>query len=792
LEKRRIVIVGGGMAGLAAAYELTRTKELRTKHSVTLYQMGWRLGGKCASGRDNLEPGKESRIIEHGLHIWFGYYENAFRLLRGALEEWRAPDGTKKNIDDAFEPNNRAAIGGDKVTDPDGFAKLDWPQPPKEGELGEGDAEISVWDGIVGTINFAARIYDQITKKYPDLKGKLPNVAIPLATRSLMLEAGLPSEQLPPSPAAADAQRESPTLTSDQVVLLAKSWAELAPRQARPAEHLRGIASLLRSHAEVLHGTDFAETEGEVLKDAIDVGAALFMGVAVDLLLGGMTTVQLDQWDFRDWLIAHGARQDSVAGRVVQDVYDIMFQYREGDRRQPSYGAGTATQVVLRLLGTYKGALAWKLKAGMGEAVIAPLFEVLKKEERVKFCFFHKLIDIGLTSDGSAVTSLTFAKQVKLKSKSYEPTSVHKGLVCWPEKPFWESIVGGAALAGRSVDFESYWCAEPAVGTVTLEQGKDGDEGFDDVILAIPVGVIKRLGTARSPCDALIAANRRFRAMVENAVLVPSISVQAWSTRTVRELGWADSASCVVCVPEPLSIWSDMSHLLPLEGWPVRPGSPVSLHYFCDVIASRLHRQPPPHAGRIALAPGAPSPEPARWLARSDQQRRSAPDVQREANELARQKAIEWFAKEARVLWPNFDWDMLYAAQGRGSERMRAQIVRANVDPAGCCVSSAARTTQWRLKTHQSGFAHLYLAGAWIDTGFNTECVEAAVMSGMQASRAICGSPKRIPGEDFLSNSDATGFFGRAVESLVSLAGVALGWPDVLAGDDVREEGAPS
>jgi hypothetical protein len=32
----------------------------------------------------------------------------------------------------------------------------------------------------------------------------------------------------------------------------------------------------------------------------------------------------------------------------------------------------------------------------------------------------------------------------------------------------------------------------------------------------------------------------------------------------------------------------------------------------------------------------------------------------------------------------------------------------------------------------------------------NTECIEAAVMSGMQASRALCGSPERVYGEDFL------------------------------------------
>ncbi|MBV8522710.1 MAG: NAD(P)-binding protein, partial [Acetobacteraceae bacterium] len=41
---RKIAIVGGGMAGLTAAYELTRTPELQQNHEVTVYQLGWRLG----------------------------------------------------------------------------------------------------------------------------------------------------------------------------------------------------------------------------------------------------------------------------------------------------------------------------------------------------------------------------------------------------------------------------------------------------------------------------------------------------------------------------------------------------------------------------------------------------------------------------------------------------------------------------------------------------------------------------------------------------------------------------
>ena len=68
-----------GVAALTAAYELTRTPALRGQYDITVYQMGWRLGGKGASGRNR---NMCDRIQEHGIHLWMGFYENAFHLIR--------------------------------------------------------------------------------------------------------------------------------------------------------------------------------------------------------------------------------------------------------------------------------------------------------------------------------------------------------------------------------------------------------------------------------------------------------------------------------------------------------------------------------------------------------------------------------------------------------------------------------------------------------------------------------------------------------------------------------------
>src|SRR5579864_1894518 len=102
----RVAIVGGGCAAMAAAFELTKPA-LNKRYEVTIYQMGWRLGGKGASGR-----GVSSRIEEHGLHLWMGYYENAFRLVRECYSELaRDPKSCRITTwSDAFAPANFNAV----------------------------------------------------------------------------------------------------------------------------------------------------------------------------------------------------------------------------------------------------------------------------------------------------------------------------------------------------------------------------------------------------------------------------------------------------------------------------------------------------------------------------------------------------------------------------------------------------------------------------------------------------------------------------------------------------------
>jgi uncharacterized protein with NAD-binding domain and iron-sulfur cluster len=79
--KTKIAILGGGVGAMTAAFYLTSDPKWQDSYEITVYQLGWRLGGKAASGR-NLEQRLGHRIEEHGFHVLFGFYHNAFRLIR--------------------------------------------------------------------------------------------------------------------------------------------------------------------------------------------------------------------------------------------------------------------------------------------------------------------------------------------------------------------------------------------------------------------------------------------------------------------------------------------------------------------------------------------------------------------------------------------------------------------------------------------------------------------------------------------------------------------------------------
>ena len=107
----------GRHGGVESAWRLSEPGWRDRFDSITVYQRGWRLGGKGASSR-----GANGRIEEHGLHIWLGSYENAFGLLREGHAELdrattdpqlRSRHGTRRSFPATTSgwPTSWAAIG---------------------------------------------------------------------------------------------------------------------------------------------------------------------------------------------------------------------------------------------------------------------------------------------------------------------------------------------------------------------------------------------------------------------------------------------------------------------------------------------------------------------------------------------------------------------------------------------------------------------------------------------------------------------------------------------------------
>ncbi|MBD2683570.1 MULTISPECIES: hypothetical protein [Nostoc] len=95
-----------------------------------------------------------------------------------------------------------------------------------------------------------------------------------------------------------------------------------------------------------------------------------------------------------------------------------------------------------------------------------------------------------------------------------------------------------------------------------------------------------------------------------------------------------------------------------------------------------------------------------------------------------------------------FNWNLLIDTQERSElKRFDSQFCKANIEPSDRYVLSVKGSTKYRLQPGESGFENLYLTGDWTLNNINAGCIEATVVSGMLASRAISGYPKQIAGE---------------------------------------------
>lgn len=698
----KVAVIGGGCGALAAAFELTSPQH-QGRFQVTVYQEGWRLGGKGASGR-----GASGRIEEHGLHVWLGYYDNAFAMMRACYAElefsqeassfgaWRDAFVAESDIG-LFSPAERAGWQRWSAHFPPTPGLPGDPLPP--GELTSLRRYLArsltllrtlVLDCAVGrdAPGHACRP-ENGTPEY------LAKAAGALLARGAFLGGAVLAEALAVLAAALDAMPGA----------LDGAWVDLAERAVAGAR--RWLEDRFVADDDLRH-----------VWEVVDLGLAYIVGVIrFGLLTDPRGLDAIDDWECRAWLKKNGASDRALDSPFVRGLYDLALAYEEGDPKRPSLSAGQGLRATLRLFYGYRGAIFWRMRAGMGDVVFAPLYEVLRRRG-VRFEFFHRLTNVGLppggqlsAGEGSYVESLTFDVQARIKGgDEYRPLVEFAGRPCWPAKPDFAQLASGARLAREGRDCESHWDRRRE-GETRLQVGRN----FDFVVLGVSIGAVPYV------CSELVARDARWRAMCENVKTVATQAFQVWLNEDLDALGWSGPPYIVAGYVKPFDTWCDMAHVIPEESWATPPATAV---YFCGVLPE------PAGADRSDAA------YPAMMAAR------------------VKASAVTHLKTAGQAVWPGaydargrFRWALLAdpseKADGRAATdaRFDTQYWRANVNPSDRYVLNTPGSTRFRISPLDMTYDNLTLAGDWTDCGFNTGCVEAAVMSGRLAAHALSGFP---------------------------------------------------
>lgn len=536
-SKTRVAVLGGGMGALSAAYELTRP-ERGGRYEVTVYTLGWRLGGKGASSRN---PEANHRIEEHGLHLWMGCYENAFRIMRDCYRTLDRPAGAPlATLDEAFVARDTTVLMERR-----GGAWDAWRQrfPVLDSEPGTGDAVAGPLQMLWGLVRWGI---DALPEGQGDLRCTPSKAA---------LQTGLSAASQVRGPLA---RSVSPVLEALEG-LWARHEAAVLPGLLAT---LRRALDALRWAARKWFASRLEASEPRRAFITLDYAISNAVGIIDDALAlapgGGLATygqwldnlARIDHLGYRAWLEQHGAHPATVDSCVVRGLGDAVFNSRhEG-------AAGAALNGLVRLNLTYRGSVFYQMQAGMGETVFTPLYEVLRARG-VRFRFFHRVEGLRLDAARRRVRAVTLRRQVELRDEEYHPlvdVPQAGGIVRgWPTAPDWRQIEGGEALAAAGVDFEAA-AAVPGETQVELQ-------GFDHVVLGVPVGALPPL------TRELAAARDGWRRMLDNVTCTPTQSVQLWFDVDAASLGWRHGVATATAYEDPLDTWAEMSHLLDAEGW---------------------------------------------------------------------------------------------------------------------------------------------------------------------------------------------------------------------------------
>nr|WP_255496899.1 MULTISPECIES: FAD-dependent oxidoreductase [unclassified Mycolicibacterium] len=663
--------MGGGMAGLSAAWRLSEGRWQDRFESITVYQRGHRLGGKGASSR-----GEHNRIEEHGLHIWLGSYENAFALLRECYaeldRETTDPDCPVKTWDQALMPAEELGMadrfGDDWLIWSGKFSRT----PELPGEPGATGRELTV-------VEFAARTLRLLLDFAESLSAA--------SGKDLTLSAS-------PQPESAD------WIAAVRRATMATLAALIEPRTAEGS-----AAGFLKEALDaVREALDYERRpQHKRMWLLMSLLAATTRGLIADRLITDPTGFRaINDEEYSAWILRHGADPDVLDFPLIRGMYDMVFGYEEGDFGRPTFGAGVAVLLTGIALFQYKGAFFWKMTAGMGDVIIAPIYQALRRRG-VRFEFFHRLDALHLDAHRHRIDAITMGRQVELADgvDTYDPLIPAGGLPVFPARPRSELLKATTDVG----DLECHFGKRADAETRILRRGTD----FDHVVLAASLGMVELVA------GELIADRPEWHEMTSHIQTVATQSFQLWLRPTESAMGWHRPGVTTSGYVSPFDTWASMGQTLWAEDWP-EAEEPHTVAYFCGALD----------------APWPTTQDPAAYVAGQRQ------------HVLA--NAVDYLNRHVGMYLPGavseggFTWGLLCGAGDlKGAAALETQHVSVNIDPSDRYVLSVPGSDKYRLRPDESGYDNLVLAGDWTDCGINAGCIEAAVVSGLQAANALLG-----------------------------------------------------
>ena len=208
----------------------------------------------------------------------------------------------------------------------------------------------------------------------------------------------------------------------------------------------------------------------------------------------------------------------------------------------------------------YRGAIFWKMAAGMGDVVFAPLYQALRRRG-VGFEFFHRVDALHVSATARAIEAVTLGRQAHLAPGRRDATSrssAFGGLPGFPARPLVDQLdaAPGHRRPRRSSRTSASW---PDAETRVLRRGED----FDVVVFAIPVGMAPIVcgELHRRPARVARAWSSTWRTTATQAV-------QLWLREDEPALGWHEPGATVSAYEAPFNTWASMPQLIDVERWP--------------------------------------------------------------------------------------------------------------------------------------------------------------------------------------------------------------------------------